>query len=413
MYSRFIGPIMLTVLAPAAFAQEAEDAPSFSLSAAYTGDLRRNTTGGLDVGTAYFDAVDLGAMWVTDGLLPGARMTANLSVMHLHGKGFSEHYAGDLQGVNNLEAANGWKLYESWVEFSFGGSSHTLRAGVLDLNAEFDTPVTQGLFVASPFSIGTELSYTGERGPSVWPTTGLGLRAAGSIGERLGWRLGAYDGAPGSEHDDFTSLKLSSDDGALLAGELEYSSERIHKAALGAWAYTASFERIDAAALASSREQRGNQGFYVHFDVRAGSWGPVDIDAALRAGSAASRFNYFDQYAGVAVTASHLFAARPADALGIGLARASLGDEYRALRAFDGQPATAAETTLELVYRAELTPWLSLLPNVQYVRDPGADPLLDDSWVAGVRFELTHDQAWALQARRDAGGDGPYARRRH
>ena len=89
---------------------------------------------------------------------------------------------------------------------------------------------------------------------------------------------------------------------------------------------------------------------------------------------------------------------------------ARLGDEYRALRSFEGQPATAAETTFELVYRAELTPWLSLLPNVQFVRAPGADPAVGDAWIGGLRFEVTRERAWQLLARRENGADQPYAR---
>jgi porin len=285
-----------------------------------------------------------------------------------------------------------------------------LRAGVLDLNAEFDTPVTQGIFTASPFGIGTELSQTGTRGPVCWPTTGLGLRAAGDLGRHLHWRFGAYDGAPGTDDDAFTSTRLTNDEGALFVGELEYSSDRIHKLAFGAWRYSADFERIDAAMLASPIEDDGNQGFYAHLDTRLGSWGPVDFDGALRAGIADAQFNAVDSYLGVAFTAAHLVPARPGDTLGFGIARARLGDEYRAVRSFDGQPATAAETTFELVYRAELTPWLALLPNLQFVRDPGADPLVGDAWIAGVRFELTRDHAWPLNERREQSPDGSYAR---
>jgi porin len=399
----------LSVLVTAAHAQD-EAEPSFSLSAAYTGDWRRNTTGGLRTGAEYSDSVDLGVTWVADGLFSNARMTTSLSVMYLGGGDISGERVGDLQGINNLEAGNGWKLYESWVEFSFGESSNTLRAGVLDLNAEFDTPVTQGIFTASPFGIGTEFSQTGARGPVCWPTTGLGLRAAGDIGSRLHWRLGAYDGAPGTDDDAFMSTRVSSDDGALLAGELEYSSDRIHKLALGAWRYTADFERIDAAMLMWPARETGNQGFYAHFDTRLGSLGPVDFDGALRAGVADAHFNAVDRYAGVAFTATHLVPSRPGDSLGFGVARASLGDAYRAIRFHDGQPATAAETTFELVYRAELTPWLAVLPVVQFVRDPGADPFMDDSWVAGLRFELTRDHSWQLNAKRETPADGSYAR---
>ncbi len=258
--------------------------------------------------------------------------------------------------MNNLEAGNGWKLYESWVEFSFGGGGNTLRAGVLDLNAEFDTPVTQGIFTASPFGIGTEFSQTGARGPVCWPITGLGLRAAGDFGGGLHWRFGAYDGAPGTDDEAFTSTRLSDDEGALFVGEIEYASDRIHKLALGAWRYSADFERLDAAMLTAPVKDDGNQGFYAHLDARLGALGPVDFDGALRAGVADAHFNAVDSYVGVAFTANHLVPARPGDTLGFGIARANLGDEFRAMRSFDGQPVTAAETTFELVYRAELTP---------------------------------------------------------
>ncbi len=406
---RYAFPCMLLAAAASpGFAQEAAES-SLSLSVSYSGDLRRNG-GGLAEGTAYADSIDLGLVWVADGLFSNARMTTNLSVMYLGGDDITGQYVGDLQGVSNLEASNGWKLYESWVEFSFGESSNTLRAGVLDLNAEFDTPVTQGIFTAAPFGIGTEFSQTGARGPVIWPTTGLGIRAAGDINDQLHWRLGAYDGAPGTDRDDFTSTRVSGDEGALLAGELEYSSDRVHKLAFGMWSYTTAFERVDAPLNGDAGERHGNRGFYAHFDARMGSAGAVDFDGALRAGVAASRFNAVDQYVGAAITASHLFESRPGDTLGLGIAWAHLGDEYRALRSFDGQPATAAETIFELVYRTELTPWLSLLPNVQFVRDPGADPRVDDAWVAGLRFEITRDKSWRLQARNDGQGNDSYAR---
>jgi porin len=402
--------LALAGLAPCVGAQESDDGPALSLSAAYTGDLRRNATGGRDVGTAYADAIDLGLTWVSDGFFSTARMTTSLSVMYLGGGDITGEYLGDLQGVSNLEAGNGWKLYESWVEFSFGESSHTLRAGVLDLNAEFDTPVTQEIFTASPFGIGTEFSQTGARGPVCWPTTGLGVRAAGDISSSTRWRFGVYDGAPGTNDEDFTSTRISGDEGALFVGELEYSSDRIHKLAVGAWSYTAAFERIDAPLRVAPAQEHGNHGFYAHLDARLGPIGHMDFDGALRAGTAEADFNAVEQYVGVALTARHVFAARPGDSLGLGVAYASLGDEYRALRDFDGQPASAAETIFELVYRAELTPWLALLPNVQFVNAPGADPMVGDAWVAGLRFEISRDKTWSLQTHRNAQPDSSYAR---
>src|SRR5689334_10654740 len=134
---------LIAAAALPASAQDVAGGSALGFSAAYTGDLRRNTTGGIDVGTAYADALDLGISWETDRLFPGTKVTSSLAVMYLGGGAISAEFIGDLQGVNNIEAPSGWRLYESWVQLSFGDSPTSLRAGVLDLNAEFDTPVTQ------------------------------------------------------------------------------------------------------------------------------------------------------------------------------------------------------------------------------------------------------------------------------
>jgi porin len=393
-----------------ACAQAADETqPALYVGASYTGDFRRNTTGGMAVGDAYADSFDLGFEWTATGLFSAATMTTSVSLMHLGGEGISGRYVGDAQGINNIEADHGWYLYESWVEFSFGEHGYSLRSGVLDLNAEFDTPVTSGLFTQSSFGVGPELSQTGRRGPGIWPTTGLGLRAAGDFAANAHWRVGAYDAAPGNDEGAFTSVRVSRRDGALLIGELECSTARIHKLSFGAWAYTARFDRIDAD-LTAAPPARGNEGFYTLLDLKLGAVGETDFDAALRAGTASGRFNAFDRYAGAAVTATHLSVARPDDALGLGIAYAHTGAPYRALMDFQGQPATAAETSIELVYRAAVTDWLSVLPVVQYVRDPGMARAAEDAWIAGIRFEISRERSWQLSARRDVKPDGSYAR---
>lgn len=39
----------------------------------------------------------------------------------------------------------------------------------------------------------------------------------------------------------------------------------------------------------------------------------------------------------------------------------------------------------ELHYRVHLTGWLSVMPNVQYVKDPGGVRNVDDAWLLGLQ----------------------------
>ena len=104
---------LLSLLALPASAQEADGGSALEFSAAYTGDLRRNTTGGIAPGTAYADEIDLGIAWESDRVFPGAKITSSLAVMYLGGDAISAEFVGDLQGLNNLEAPSGWPWQKS------------------------------------------------------------------------------------------------------------------------------------------------------------------------------------------------------------------------------------------------------------------------------------------------------------
>lgn len=389
--------------AGAAFAQQCEvgvDCPGIALNGLYSGDWRRNTTGGLATGAAYSHKLILGANWRADSLFEEARLSGSASVMYLSGDAISGDYVGDLQGLNNIEADAGWYLNEVWTEFAFGGDTHTtLRAGILDLNAEFDVTPTSLMFVAAPFGVGTDISQSGPTGPSIFPLTGLGVRAAGERDSGLAWRFGVYDGAPGTDGGrGFSSLQVSSEEGVLAIGELAYHSDHVTKMSLGAWGYSAKFEPIDAALNPDAAPESGNRGFYALVDLPLGVAADRRFDGSLRVGTASERFNAVDRFAAASLVATGVWAGRPQDQLGIGVAWAHSGDAYRLAQAFAGSPATAAEILWELSYGASLTEWLALKPGVQFVQHPGADASLADSWVVGLRFELATERSWRENA---------------
>ena len=81
-------------------------------------------------------------------------------------------------------------------------------------------------------------------------------------------------------------------------------------------------------------------------------------------------------------------AARAQDELGIAFSQAHFGAPYRAAMAAAGTPSTASEFALEASYRAALTPWLSVQPDLQYIINPGGDRGLRDALVFGLRTQL-------------------------
>jgi porin len=378
----------------------AEDCPGLAVSAGYTADLRRNTHGGVATGTALSGLLELGAAWRSERLLPGASFTTSVSAIHVGGDAISGERVGDLQGLNNIEADGGWYLYDLWTELAFGAARATsLRAGFLDLNAEFDSSDTGGFFVGPPFGIGTDLAQTGENGPAVFPVTGLGMRLGGHLGQRSAWHLAAYEGVPGrTDRHRFVTVDVPRRQGALLIGELQFQPGRLHQIAFGAWTYTTGFGRIDSAASGDAAPRHGNRGAYGLIDAPLGALGGARVDGLLRMGVADARFNAVGTYLGGAIVASQFLPGRPNDAVGLAVAHARTGGPFRNQLAFDGGTPERAETAVELTWRAPLAGWLSIVPSVQWVNSPGADRSLRNALIAGLRLEMSAGHDWPLLA---------------
>ena len=289
----------------------------FEFEAAYTGEFHEGVHGGLKTGAALSHMGVLAGSWQGASLWNVARFDAGASVMVMAGDSVSAELVGDLQGLNNIEAATGARLYEVWTETRFGAAGSTsLRAGLMDLNGEFDTPETSSLFVGPPHGIGSEFAMSGSNGPAIWPATGLGLRLQGSMARDLEWRVAAYEGQPGKPDDDsFANLRLSRDEGALLVGEMSWKPERVNKLQLGAWRYSAAFPLLDPARAAERR--RGNQGAYALIDAPVMQLGASRLDAALRVGTADKDFNPVSHYAGAAITLSNPWLRNSEDAIGV------------------------------------------------------------------------------------------------
>jgi porin len=140
--------------------------------------------------------------------------------------------AGVLQGMDNIEAVNGVKLYQAWVEKAFPHLRTTVRAGLYDLNSEFYVTDSAALLIAPAFGIGSTLGATGPNGPSIYPSTSPAIRVrvqptADSYAQLA--VLGAQAGDPGDRGGVDTAMA----EGGLMIAEAGLTAHG--KTALGVW----------------------------------------------------------------------------------------------------------------------------------------------------------------------------------
>ena len=349
----------------------ADDKSRFDIGAAYTADYWTIARGEVH-DSRYLDNLDL-----TLGWQPAGEDGPNVFLYGLYnnGTGFSSELAGDAQVISNIETpVRAARLYEAWVEQPFMKGRASIKLGLYDLNSEFDALDSAGLFIASAHGIGTDISQTGQNGPSIFPITSLAARIRVDITDDITARFAVLDAVPGdADHPKRTTIQLGNGEGALMIGELEYRTGDA-KFLMGHWRYSADFDAHDGS------QGGGNAGTYIR-----GEWA-VSQDTAVfaRAGQAAGRYNTFSRFYGGGINHTGIW--QEADQLGLAVAWAELSDNYK----HTNPTANSREVAFELTYRADLTNWLSFQPDIQYI----INPLEGSQDVLAVGLRMTAEISW-------------------
>lgn len=351
--------------------------PALTFTVLEVVDLWRNTEGGVSVGGETESKLRVSATF--DGSAIGdPGFEAHVQLFSTNGQSLSLARVGDLQTVSNIDAPTSVRLFDLWAQHSVGRAL-TLRAGLMDLNLDFDNLWPAALFINSSHGIGPDISRSGRTGPSIFPASSLGLEAIWLARRGLTLKAAVFDGVPGDpDHPGaFLAVKLSARDGAMMIGQADLDLGGGAQASLGFWGYTAHFSQIDPV----HPPGHGQGGVYGSIE------GPLplgkDWSGWLRGGFADPGADVVANYFGAGLTKNGLLPGREADQAGLSVARAGIGDPAR--RAF-GLPD--AETTVEATYRFVAGPHLSLQPDLQYVIRPAAAPHLRNALVIGLRVIL-------------------------
>jgi porin len=347
------------------------EAKPVQIEIAYTGEIMAVTAGGRRTGARYLDNLDVTITSDMEQVAGWNGTTIFLYGLYNNGTSIS-NLAGDAFAVSNIETGvQAARLYEAWVEKKFE-SGLSLKAGLYDLNSEFDSLESSGLFVGSAHGIGTDISQAGLNGPSIFPLTSLAFRIEQELSSAFTVRAALLDGVPGDPDDlGATAIRLSREDGVLGIAELDLSFDDA-RLLLGHWRYSADFDDFDGT------EDNGNSGTYLRGEAPLASGSGIETRGFFRLGVASGRFNPFSTFASAGLNFTSLLAED--DEMGLAVAHGWTSDEFRAATG-----AGRGETVLELTWRKSVLPFFSIQPSVQYVINPSADPAIENAVVLGLR----------------------------
>lgn len=378
---------------------EAEAEPVFALSGEYILDAVA-VVRGPERGVRYVDLASLNAQLDLDAAAgwSGARLVAQV----IAGTGQRPNdLAGTLQGINNSEVpGNRVKLYEFYLAQSLAAGAVELRAGFIDLNAEFYSNDAAGLLIAPAFGIGSELAATGPNGPAIFPSTAL-TAAARIKPTDNSYAAFAIVNAEAGVLGDVGGMAPLFQQGALLIGEGGWSGRG--KAAVGAWSYTRRQNDIRLLDASGDPLRARARGAYVLLEWPLGARIDPEEDAPhkaaifLRAGISDGDTTPYRGGWQAGVLVNRVLPTRPDSQFSLGVNRAWLADKFRANAADAGNPLDGAETGFEVTYADSLAAWLTLQGDLQYVRNPARNPAVNpaarDAVIVGLRFIFAFDMA--------------------
>ncbi len=377
------------------------------------------------------------------------------SIHEIFGTQFGAHDVQSLATVSTIEAPPSVRLFNLWIEQKIGSNAN-VRVGQFTAAQEFLVSQNANLFVNAtdgwPLLTSQDLPGGGPNYPIgapgirlAWmPTEQLTLRAAVFDGDPAG--VGASAGNPVSS--DPYGLAFRVRDPPLLIGEVAYAYNQAARrqdqqdpnqegngsqtqqqvaggptrggglpgtVKLGAMVLTGQYTEQLVGSLAGSPavpapalQHSGDVIAYGVIDQMLwrvpGGPGGRALSGFMRVSVAPDDRNAVSLYGDAGLTFRGLIESRPNDQVGLAVAYGRVSPQVAALYgdvvATTGMPTPIPdyETTIELTYRAQLAPNLSLQPDLQYIihpggnvanpRDPSGATAIPNALVVGLRTIL-------------------------
>lgn len=372
-----------------------------TLALTYNSDVNADVDGGGRVAAAYLQRIGLIGDADLDRVLGWHGATAHVSLHLINGAGLSAR-VGTLLPVSGVEAEPAARLFNLWIEQSFGTGT-TVRLGQFTAGQEFGVSPTAALFVNSTF--GWPASFAAElpSGGPAYPLAAPGLRLAVALSTQAALRAAVFTGdpaGPGAEDPQRRDLHglngLRFKGRPFLIAEVARSASGIDPAwtvTIGGWRHTDRFDdlaRDDRGGLlvapGSSGNpllHRGNSAIYAMVDARLWKSRTRTLRGFVRASTSPTDRNPIDRYLDAGLSLSSPLRSRANDVFGVAFAIARIAPRLRTLRTAQTeavgpvQALSRFEAVVEVSWQFSLGGHFYFQPNAQMIFHPSATLLAD------------------------------------
>jgi porin len=318
---------------------------------------------------------------------------------NLSGDPLSASHVGDVQLFSNLDSTisdterpHFTTIAEYWYEQLYLDGAIRLKMGKQDANADFAYSDLGGDFVHSSFGVSPNIPLP------TFPSQALGGALFYGVSDEVSLGFGAYDGTlPSGPQGVRWGFDTLGRNGAILMYQLEYknqfgpNSQLPHTTRFGVWNHTDSDVWTDFAAPSTDQTYGGNYGAYWNSDqmLLKEEYGTDDdqgLGVFVMFGFAPGDRNAIQEFYAAGIVYKGLLPNREEDILGVATANILFSGDFRNYTLIrEGEVIGSYENAVEVFYKARLTDFITLQPDLQFISNPGG--MHRDALVAGLRFE--------------------------
>lgn len=375
-------------------------AQGIKISGDYSGETVYNAHGGKQRGTRYSQNIKLGAQFDLGKLLDlesGGKV--QLTINDRRGNDGS----GDLVGNRLPVQENYGGLYTRLTELSYENSVFTpalnVKLGFMAMGNDLGG-LSSGIlcnFLNAGFC-GHPLAMSGGSGWGNYPNAHLGATARYRFSPSFAVQVAAFkvDTASNGQSSSAWHVTPKDSTGNILPIEAIYNrlGDMPGEYRIGYY-----YDTSDAQRIGSDQQVAGREGSYLLMDQTIWNSAAVsgrNVRAFGQFSNASASASPFRRWYSAGMALKKPFASRPNDTIAIGYGRAVFNSRSRDVQqdaALDnGQDfpdLASGEGLVEMTYGAQVAPWLTIRPSLQYIIEPGAfyGEDIDNTLILGVQVK--------------------------
>ncbi|WP_244646990.1 MULTISPECIES: carbohydrate porin [Pseudomonas] len=392
----------------------------YDFSLEYVGEVGSNLDGGYndDTTARYSDQFALGVKMDLEKILGWKDAEFKLAITERSGRNISNDRIGDPRAgtLSSSQEVWGrgqtWRLTQMWYKQGYFDDKLNVKIGRFGPGEDFNS------FPCDFQNLAFCGSQVGNWVGNIWynwPVSQWALRIKYNITPEVYAQVGVFEQNPSYlETGNGFKLSGSGTKGMILPVELVWTpklNDLPGEYRLGYYYSTAKADDVYEDGNGQAAAVSGAS--YKSHSSKHGAWIVAQQQLTSHNGSAARGLsifanatvhdkdtNFVDNYQQIGLTYMGPFDARPKDDIGVGIARIHVNDDVRKNRRlvndlnniedYDNPsylPIQDTEYNAEIYYGFHVTNWLTVRPNVQYIKHPGGVNQVDDALVAGLKIQ--------------------------